>query len=209
MVEGARSDRVALATILPLAFTYTASETESEKSRNCSTNRIVKPRSRKPRIALRRRPRSTAESPQSAHPTAAGAACESAIFRSTRRPAPALTRPCLFPVGNIAIAVDEQTQEGSSAMTTQVRVVNVSDDRHPDVLSEFPVPDGDYRQRGGGYRQRPSSRCRAECTNERATQRDACRPLPRSGPGTTTSDQRAVRAALIASPEHAQRPAVE
>ena len=46
---------------------------------------------------------------------------------------------------------DEQLANDCKGMQTRVRVVDIADEYHPKVMSEFPVPEGDFCSRGGRF----------------------------------------------------------
>ena len=58
-----------------------------------------------------------------------------------------------FPVPerDILVVTDEQTGDGPNAMRKQVRVVDISDEKNPKVISQLPIPEGDYASAGGRF----------------------------------------------------------
>ena len=55
------------------------------------------------------------------------------------------------PGRDILVVTDEQLAQDCKGMQTRVRVVDIADELHPRVVSEFPVPEGDYCLRGGRF----------------------------------------------------------
>jgi hypothetical protein len=55
------------------------------------------------------------------------------------------------PGRDILVVTDEQLAQDCKGMQTRVRVVDIADEVHPRVISEFPVPAGDYCLRGGRF----------------------------------------------------------
>ena len=55
------------------------------------------------------------------------------------------------PGRDVLVVTDEQLATDCKGMQTRVRVVDIADERHPSVVSEFPVPEGDFCQRGGRF----------------------------------------------------------
>ncbi|HEY1292251.1 MAG TPA: hypothetical protein VGJ60_04090, partial [Chloroflexota bacterium] len=55
------------------------------------------------------------------------------------------------PGRDILVVTDEQLAQECKGMQTRVRVVDITDETHPRVISEFPVPEGDYCLRGGRF----------------------------------------------------------
>ena len=55
------------------------------------------------------------------------------------------------PGRDVLVVTDEQLASDCKGMQTRVRVVDISDERRPSVLSEFPVPEGDFCSRGGRF----------------------------------------------------------
>jgi hypothetical protein len=56
-----------------------------------------------------------------------------------------------MPGRDILVVTDEQLAQDCKGMQTRVRVVDIADEVHPRVISEFPVPEGDYCLRGGRF----------------------------------------------------------
>jgi hypothetical protein len=58
-----------------------------------------------------------------------------------------------FPVPgrNILVVTDEQLATDCKGRQTRVRVVSIADEAHPTVISEFPMPEGDFCSRGGRF----------------------------------------------------------
>ena len=54
-----------------------------------------------------------------------------------------------LPERNICIVSDECTAEDMEDIPKQIRVMDISDEKNPQVLSTFPHPEGDYAERGG------------------------------------------------------------
>ena len=55
------------------------------------------------------------------------------------------------PGRDVLVVTDEQLANDCSGMQTRVRVVDIADETNPRVLSEFPVPEGDFCTRGGRF----------------------------------------------------------
>jgi hypothetical protein len=55
------------------------------------------------------------------------------------------------PGKDLLVVTDEQLANDCSGMQTRVRVVDIADERQPRVISEFPVPEGDFCARGGRF----------------------------------------------------------
>jgi hypothetical protein len=55
---------------------------------------------------------------------------------------------CPFPGRDIVVTTDECTEEGPLPYTQDVRVVDISDETNPRVISKFPIPQGDFATRG-------------------------------------------------------------
>jgi hypothetical protein len=55
------------------------------------------------------------------------------------------------PGRDVLVITDEQLATDCKGMQTRVRVVDISDEQHPAVVSEFPVPEGDFCSRGGRF----------------------------------------------------------
>jgi hypothetical protein len=55
------------------------------------------------------------------------------------------------PGRDILVVTDEQLAQDCKGMQTRVRVVDIADELHPRVVSEFPVPEGDFCLRGGRF----------------------------------------------------------
>ena len=55
------------------------------------------------------------------------------------------------PGREVLVVTDEQLATDCKGMQTRVRVVDISDERQPAVISEFPVPEGDFCSRGGRF----------------------------------------------------------
>jgi hypothetical protein len=55
------------------------------------------------------------------------------------------------PGRDILVVTDEQLAQDCKGMQTRVRVVDIADETHPRVISEFPAPEGDYCLRGGRF----------------------------------------------------------
>jgi hypothetical protein len=55
------------------------------------------------------------------------------------------------PGRNVLVVTDEQLANDCSGMQTRVRVVDIADETRPRVVSEFPVPEGDFCTRGGRF----------------------------------------------------------
>lgn len=55
------------------------------------------------------------------------------------------------PGRDILVVTDEQLARDCEGMQTRVRVVDIADERSPRVLSEFPVPEGEFCARGGRF----------------------------------------------------------
>jgi hypothetical protein len=56
-----------------------------------------------------------------------------------------------LPGREILVVSDEQLAQDCKGMQTRVRVVDISDEGHPRVLSELPAPEGDFCTRGGRF----------------------------------------------------------
>ncbi len=55
------------------------------------------------------------------------------------------------PGRDVLVVTDEQLANDCSGMQTRVRVVDIADETNPRVVSEFPVPEGDFCTRGGRF----------------------------------------------------------
>jgi hypothetical protein len=55
------------------------------------------------------------------------------------------------PGRDVLVVTDEQLANNCSGMQTRVRVVDIADETNPRVMSEFPVPEGDFCARGGRF----------------------------------------------------------
>jgi hypothetical protein len=55
------------------------------------------------------------------------------------------------PGRDVLVVTDEQLANDCKGMQTRVRVVDIADERRPQVISEFPVPEGDFCSRGGRF----------------------------------------------------------
>lgn len=55
------------------------------------------------------------------------------------------------PGRDLLVVTDEQLATDCKGMQTRVRVVDIADELQPRVLSEFPVPEGDFCSRGGRF----------------------------------------------------------
>ena len=55
------------------------------------------------------------------------------------------------PGRELLVVTDEQLANDCHGMQTRVRVVDIADETDPRVLSEFPVPEGDFCSRGGRF----------------------------------------------------------
>jgi hypothetical protein len=55
------------------------------------------------------------------------------------------------PGRDLLVVTDEQLANDCSGIQTRVRVVDIADERQPRVISEFPVPEGDFCSRGGRF----------------------------------------------------------
>lgn len=55
------------------------------------------------------------------------------------------------PGRDLLVVTDEQTADGPDSPTRHVRLVDISDDAHPHLVSRFPVPEGDFSARGGRF----------------------------------------------------------
>ncbi len=58
---------------------------------------------------------------------------------------------CPVPGRDLLVVTDEQLAQDCKGMQTRVRMVDIADERNPRVVSEFPVPEGDYCLRGGRF----------------------------------------------------------
>src|SRR5262249_51389249 len=56
-----------------------------------------------------------------------------------------------IPGRDVLVVTDEQLANECQGMQTRVRVVSIADERHPRVISEFPVPQGHFCSRGGRF----------------------------------------------------------
>ncbi|MCA1644075.1 MAG: hypothetical protein LC797_00955 [Chloroflexi bacterium] len=56
-----------------------------------------------------------------------------------------------LPGRDVLIVTDEQLANDCKGMQTRVRVVDIADESQPRVVSEFPVPEGDFCARGGRF----------------------------------------------------------
>jgi hypothetical protein len=55
------------------------------------------------------------------------------------------------PGRDVLVVTDEQLANDCQGMQTRVRVVDIADETQPKVVSEFPVPEGDFCARGGRF----------------------------------------------------------
>jgi hypothetical protein len=55
------------------------------------------------------------------------------------------------PGRDVLVVTDEQLATDCKGMQTRVRVVDIANERQPRVISEFPVPEGDFCSRGGRF----------------------------------------------------------
>ncbi|MBV9169325.1 MAG: hypothetical protein JOZ81_04495 [Chloroflexi bacterium] len=55
------------------------------------------------------------------------------------------------PGRDVLVVTDEQLAADCNGMQTRVRVVDIADELQPKVISEFPVPQGDFCSRGGRF----------------------------------------------------------
>jgi hypothetical protein len=55
------------------------------------------------------------------------------------------------PGRDVLVVTDEQLANDCNGMQTRVRVVDIADETKPSVLSELPVPEGDFCARGGRF----------------------------------------------------------
>ncbi len=58
---------------------------------------------------------------------------------------------CPLPGRDLLVVTDECNVDDCRGIQYQVRMIDVSDERRPAVLSKFPVPEGDFCQRGGRF----------------------------------------------------------
>lgn len=56
-----------------------------------------------------------------------------------------------IPGRDILVVTDEQLATDCKGIQTKARIVDIADERNPRVVSEFPVPEGDYCSRGGRF----------------------------------------------------------
>jgi len=56
-----------------------------------------------------------------------------------------------IPGRDILVVTDEQIASDCTGLFAQVRVVDISDERQPRVIGEFPRPEGDFCSRGGRF----------------------------------------------------------
>jgi hypothetical protein len=56
-----------------------------------------------------------------------------------------------MPGRDVLVVTDEQLANDCKGMQTRVRVVDIGDEMRPKVISELPVPDGDFCSRGGRF----------------------------------------------------------
>ncbi|MPZ87883.1 MAG: hypothetical protein GEU81_07375 [Nitriliruptorales bacterium] len=56
-----------------------------------------------------------------------------------------------LPGRDILIVTDESTKPRCQEVPKRVRVVDISDESAPEVIAKFPVPEGDYCERGGRF----------------------------------------------------------
>jgi hypothetical protein len=56
-----------------------------------------------------------------------------------------------LPKRNLLVTTDEETVEDCKGVRHHVRVIDISDERNPRILSKFPVPEGDFCQRGDRF----------------------------------------------------------
>jgi hypothetical protein len=56
-----------------------------------------------------------------------------------------------LPGRDVLVVTDEETIEDCQGIQRQVRVVDISDERSPRVIGLFPVPEGDFCERGGRF----------------------------------------------------------
>lgn len=57
----------------------------------------------------------------------------------------------MLPERKLCVVVDEFIAYDCQDMPKQIRVVDISDERHPKVLSMLPIPQGDYYDHGGRF----------------------------------------------------------
>jgi hypothetical protein len=58
---------------------------------------------------------------------------------------------CPLPGRDLLVVTDECTQNDCEGIPKQVRVVDIADERNPKVVSLFPVPEGNFCERGGRF----------------------------------------------------------
>jgi hypothetical protein len=56
-----------------------------------------------------------------------------------------------LPERDLLVLVDESTEDRCKEVQKQVRVLDISDEVNPAVISRFPVPEGDFCHRGGRF----------------------------------------------------------
>jgi hypothetical protein len=56
-----------------------------------------------------------------------------------------------LPGRDLLVVTDEQIAADCTGLFAQVRVVDIADELHPRVVSEFPRPEGDFCARGGRF----------------------------------------------------------
>jgi hypothetical protein len=56
-----------------------------------------------------------------------------------------------IPGRDVLVVTDEQITQDCMGPTMKVRVVDIADEQHPRVVSEFPTPEGDFCSRGGRF----------------------------------------------------------
>jgi hypothetical protein len=56
-----------------------------------------------------------------------------------------------IPGRDILVVTDEQIAADCTGLFAQVRIVDIADEQHPRVISEFPRPQGDFCTRGGRF----------------------------------------------------------
>jgi hypothetical protein len=58
---------------------------------------------------------------------------------------------CPLPGRDLLVVTDECTQNDCEGIPKQVRVVDIADEKNPKVVSLFPVPEGNFCERGGRF----------------------------------------------------------
>ncbi|TDC52796.1 hypothetical protein E1212_08055 [Jiangella ureilytica] len=58
---------------------------------------------------------------------------------------------CPIPGRDLLVVTDECVEEGKPSIDYLVRLVDISDERNPRVVSRLPIPAGDYANRGGRF----------------------------------------------------------